>query len=43
MEQGGCETVVAVFWWVGVRFLTDEIEDKGNVGFFRLQLNRAGV
>lgn len=43
MEERGCKTVTALFWWVGVIFLTDEIEDKGYVEFFWLQINRAGV
>lgn len=41
--ERGCKTVTAVFGWVGVKCLTDEIEDKGNVEFFWLQINRAGV
>lgn len=42
LERGG-KTVTAVFWRVGVTFLTDEIENKGNIEFFWLQINRAGV
>ena len=43
MAERRCKTAPAVFRWVEVTFLTDEIEDKGNVEFFWLQINRAGV
>ncbi len=43
MEERNGETVAAVFWWMGLTFLTDEIEDKANVEYFWLQINRAGV
>lgn len=43
IEESCCVTVTTVLWWVGVTFLTDEIEYKGNIEFFWLQINRAGV